>query len=154
MSSQRRGPLNYTTQIDAQKTAAECISILAAHGASRISMDLHEGQPAGLAFGIDTPNGMRFYMLPANPDGVYQALVRANRQGKIPPRYVDREHAHRVAWRVLKDWLEAQLALIEAQVVAVDQVMLPYLIVDEVGTTLYQRYLDHGRQAIGAGSDD
>jgi hypothetical protein len=48
----------------------------------------------------------------------------------------------------MKDWLEAQLALIDAQVVEIEQVMLPYLIVDDTGLTLYQRYLEHGRRAL------
>ena len=32
----------------------------------------------------------------------------------------------RVAWRILKDWVEAQLALIETGMVSVEQVFLPY----------------------------
>ena len=149
-SGSGKGPLNYTTTIDPSKTASECIALLARHGATRVSMDLKDGQPSGLAFGIDTPAGMRFYLLPANPDGVYAALQKAWRQRRIPQRYVDRDQAQRVAWRVMKDWLEAQMALIEAQVVEVEQVMLPYLIVDDTGLTLYQRYLDQGRRAIEA----
>jgi hypothetical protein len=152
MAASGRGPLNYTTTIDPHKTASECVALLARHGASRISMDLVDGQPSGLAFSIDTPNGARFYLLPTNPEGVYAALGKAWRESRIPRRYYDRNQALRVSWRVIKDWLEAQLALIEAQVVEMEQVMLPYLVVDEVGTTLYQRYLDHGRNALeGAG---
>lgn len=146
-----KGPLNYTTQIDSHKSASECVAILAAHGASRISMDLSGGLPSGLAFGIETPAGMRFYVLPANVEGVYRALDKAYRAGHIPRRFVDRAQAQRVAWRVIKDWLEAQLALIDAQLVEIEQVMMPYLIVDEIGTTLYQRYLDSGRKAIESG---
>ena len=143
-----KGPLNYTTVIDPHKTAAECIAILAQHHAGRISMDLEDGQPVGLPFSIETPNGTRFYMLPANTKGAYKGLQRAYDQGRIAPRYVDAEQAARVAWRVIKDWLEAQLALIDMAMVDIEQVMLPYLIVDEIGTTLYQRYLDSGRKAI------
>lgn len=150
MTSSGKGPLNYTTTIDSHKTASECVALLARHGANRISMDLKDGLPSGLAFGIDTPAGMRFFLLPANPGGVYSALVKANRAGHIPRRYADRDQAQRVAWRVMKDWLEAQLALIDAEVVEIEQVMLPYLIVDDTGLTLYQRYLNHGRRAIEA----
>ena len=148
MTQERRGPLNYTTTIDPHKTAAECVAMLARHGAGRISMDLKDGLPAGLAFGIETPAGMRFFLLPANPEGVYAALGKAYRERRIPQRYYDREQAQRTAWRVLKDWLEAQLALIEAQVVEMEQVMLPYLVVDDTGETLYQRYIEHGRKAL------
>jgi hypothetical protein len=147
-----KGPLNYTTQIDSQKTASECIAILARHGATRISIDFDAGEPSGLAFGIETPAGMRFYLLPVNTRGVQIALTRAARAGHIPARYADdTAQAQRVGWRVIRQWLDAQLALIDAQLVEIEQVMLPYLVVDEIGTTLYQRYLDSGRKAIGSG---
>ena len=147
------GPLNYTTTIDANKTASECIGILARHGASRISLDLVDTQPSGLALGIDTPAGMRYFLLPANAEGVYQALGKAWRKGSIPRRYFDRAQAQRVAWRVLKDWIEAQMALIEAEMVHIEQVMLPYLVVNDEGQTLYERYLDHGRRALEAAEE-
>src|SRR5215471_5937374 len=92
-----RGPLNYTTTVDPHKTASECVALLARHGASRVSMDLADGQPAGLAFGIETPAGMRFFVLPANLEGVYRALGKAHREGRIPRRYFDREQAMRTA---------------------------------------------------------
>lgn len=146
-----KGPLNYATTIDPSKTAAECIAILAAHKASRISMDLENGNPVGLAFAIDTPAGLRYYLLPANTSGAYLALKDAWKKGLIQPLYTERDHAARVAWRVLKDWLEAQLALIDMQMVEIEQVMLPYLVVDDDGTTVWQRYLDSGRRAISGG---
>jgi hypothetical protein len=54
-----------------------------------------------------------------------------------------------VAWRVLKDWLEAQLALIEAGVADMSQVMLPYMRGDD-GLTVWQRYLEREQAAIEA----
>lgn len=49
------------------------------------------------------------------------------------------EQAERVAWRVAREWLLAQLAIIEAQMATLDQVMLPYLQVDGQ-KTLYAAY--------------
>jgi hypothetical protein len=56
--------------------------------------------------------------------------------------YSSREHAARVAWRVIKDWLEANLALIAAQMATIDQVMLSCLIVGDDDWTLWQAYRD------------
>jgi hypothetical protein len=47
----------------------------------------------------------------------------------------------RVAWRIAKDWLEAQLAILQSEMVSIDQVMLPYLHVDG-DKTLYQAYAE------------
>ncbi len=57
----------------------------------------------------------------------------------MPPRYASAEQAGRVAWRVLKDWLEGQLALIDAGAVELEQVMLPWVHVDHE-KTLWQAY--------------
>lgn len=50
-----------------------------------------------------------------------------------------REHAARVSWRVVKEWLEANLALIAAGMASPDETMLPYLHVAPE-RTLYQAY--------------
>lgn len=60
-----------------------------------------------------------------------------------------RAQAERVAWRVIKDWIAAQLAIVETQMVELDQVMLPYLHVDG-DRTLYESYRDQELRAIGA----
>jgi hypothetical protein len=41
----------------------------------------------------------------------------------------------RVAWRVIKDWMEAQLALVEIRMVTIPQVFLPWAIMRD-GRTL------------------
>lgn len=54
------------------------------------------------------------------------------------------EQAQRVAWRVLKSWIEAQIAIIETGMVAADEVFLPYQIV-QGGETVYEAYLRSDR---------
>ena len=69
-------------------------------------------------------------------------LVAAERAGdfassrKARGTYTTREHAERVAWRVVKDWLEAQLGMVAAELASLDEVMLPYRQVE--GRSLYQ----------------
>jgi hypothetical protein len=146
-----RGPLNYTTTIDADKSAMECISILTKHGATKIGISVGEDrQPDGLDFLIKTPFGMRGYSLPVNIPGTEKALLAAWRERKIEPRFKEPAQARRVAWRVLKDWLEAQLALIEAGAVDLPQVMLPYMRVED-GQTLYAAWLEGETRALERG---
>lgn len=49
-----------------------------------------------------------------------------------------REQAERVAWRILKDWVEAQMALLDIQMVRFEEIFLPY-IETENGQTIYER---------------
>ena len=133
------GPLNYTTAIRADKTAAECLAILGRSGAGAVAVTYADRKPTGLAFTLDTPHGPRSFELPVNTAGVHRRLADAYRRRDIPLKNSGIDQAERTSWRILKDWLEAQLAIIDAQMVSLDQVMLPYLRVGP-DRTLYEAY--------------
>lgn len=145
-----KGPLNYTTSIDPQKTMSECIAILARHGATAIAMTYDNGMPGGLHFQVPTAFGKRSYALPANVAGTHEVLKKAHRAGRILASKATLAQAQRTSWRVVRMWLEAQLALIEAGLVDLPQVMLPFMIDDE-GRTVYQRFLENEHLALTAG---
>lgn len=140
--------LNYTTSIDTHKTGAEISAMLARHGASAIATFYANGVASGIGFAIMTDQGSRDFRLPANAEGVL-AKLRGNRS--VPARLKTPEQAARVAWRILKDWVEAQLAIIEAGMVALDEVMLPYM-VGPSGETFGELYRAKGPLAIEAAS--
>ena len=152
-------PLNYTTTVPAHQTVAECQSILAAAGAASVAIHYEGGEPAGLSFQLRTPHGPRNFTLPVNVDAMRVRLAKSRREGAFDSlhasyaklaSYQTREHATRVAWRVIKDWLEANLALIAAEMATIDEVMLPYLHVDEE-RTLWQAYQEREQAALTAG---
>lgn len=138
------GVLNYSTQIDSLKTITEMQRMLARAGADRISLDYEDGVVVALTFMLKTPHGPRFFTLPCNVDQMLALLIEQDKAGKLPGLRKDLrrspQQAERVAWRVMKDWLAAQLALVETQMAGLDQVMLPYLHVDDSGRTLYSAY--------------
>lgn len=144
------GPMNYTTTIDAGKSASECIAILARHGARAVAMTYDNGLPGGLHFQVATAFGDRAYSLPTNTAGTHRVLEKAYRAGRIPRSKATLDQAQRTSWRVVKVWLEAQLALIEAGLVDLPQVMLPFMIDDE-GRTVYQRFIEREQLALEAG---
>lgn len=140
------GMLNYSTSIAAAKTVGEMQAMLAAHGAARIAVDYEDGGPTALSFLLVTPHGPRHFTLPVRVDAVQALLVKEDRAGKLKSgskaTRTSHEQAERVGWRVMKDWLAAQLALVDAALVSLDEVMLPYLHVDADGRTLYAAYKD------------
>lgn len=142
--------LNYTTQIAATKTVGEMQTLLAQAGASRISVDYDDGAPSALSFMLVTPHGPRYFTLPVNVDAMHRLLEAEDKAGRIrsgaKATRSSRPQAERVAWRVMKDWLAAQLALVATEMVGLDQVMLPYLHVDDTGRTLYGAYKE--REAV------
>ena len=112
---------NYTTTIDVYKSLGEIQGALASHGARKIMVDYDEaGRPVGITFGIETPVGKRGFLLPANVDGVRAVFAKQ----KI--REQDGQ-AERTAWRNVRDWIMAQMAIIESGQVEMEEVFLPYL---------------------------
>jgi hypothetical protein len=129
--------LNYTTGIEVSKTMGEITGMLVKAGARQILTNFdNDGRPIGLAFLTETPMGPRHFVLPVNADKVHKVLEKQVREAKFKTP----EHADRVAWRIMKDWVEAQLAIIQTEMVTLDQVMLPYMR-DDKGRTVYDLYL-------------
>lgn len=134
---------NYTSTVPVEKTVGEIHIMLAQHGARKIMFDYDDaGRILAICFSIETPQGAQGIKLPANADRV-QAVLK---QQKNDPKNRNRvnidasfEQAERVAWRIVKDWLGAQLAILETEMVEVQQVFLPYF-VNRQGQTLFECY--------------
>lgn len=134
---------NYTTNVPVAQTVGEIHRDLAAHGARKVMFDYDDdGRILAICFSIVTPEGDRAVRLPGNAERVRMVLQRQ----KNDPKRRDRtkidaspEQAERVAWRIVKDWLSAQLAILETEMVDVGQVFLPYF-VGRNGQTLYEAY--------------
>jgi hypothetical protein len=57
----------------------------------------------------------------------------------------DDDYCYRVAWRILRDWVDIQIALVEVDIVQMQEVFLPY-VVQKNGQTLFENIvLDPGR---------
>lgn len=127
--------LNYTTSISTEKTATEIQKKLAMAKAQAVLCEYDdETVMCAMSFRIMTPHGMIFFRLPANTQGVFKALKS---DSKVPKRLKTREQAAKVAWRVLKDWVEAQLAIVDAEMADMTEVFLPYAQGPD-GKTMYQ----------------
>lgn len=128
---------NYTTSVPASTSVAAISKMLAREGASSVTQDIGKaGTVVGMSFAINTEYGMVEYRLPVRADGVQATLKRDG----VAPRYQLHEHAVRVAWRIAHDWLRAQLALIDAGMVTLPEVMLPYALVAP-DKTIYDQFV-------------
>jgi hypothetical protein len=134
--------LNYTTTIDSTKTAQEIESILQKHGATAVVKEFSGGSVTSLFFKVATPTGTLGIRLPIDPDAVLRVLGKQYQTGKVPLRLThDRPQAERIAWRILKDWVEAQMALLETEMVKLEQIFLPYVMVNGK-QTLFQAFTE------------
>lgn len=130
--------LNYTTTIDTFKTVSEIEQILVKHKAKSI-MKNYEGESiTGLSFLIDTGTQQIPVKLPAKVDECLMVLKKEKKENPKKQIKDTREQAERVAWRILKDWVEAQMSLLDIQMVRFEEIFLPYIETGN-GQTVYER---------------
>ena len=143
--------LNYTTTINPEKTCGEIQRMLAKAGAQAI---MHEYDDDGvlvrLSFKIECHGMALPFMLPANIGKIYTILQNDRR---VPRRNKTMEHAARVSWRIIKDWVEAQLAIVEAEQAEMAEVFLPYM-QQKTGQTLYHMLRDSDYKMLGGPSNE
>ncbi len=130
--------LDYTTSVPVSRTVAQVQAILVEHGARAVMMEYDDrGRITALAFNIKMPNGDLPIRLPIDAAATLRVLQRQADNREIPGRYAKEEHAYRVAWRIIKDWVEAQMSLLETEMVKMEEIFLPYVITPG-GQTVYQ----------------
>jgi len=141
--------LNYTTTIGVHKTLGEIQQNLVDHGARKLMFDYdNNGHILSLSFSIATPKGDRGVKLPANVPAIFEVLKQQKKAGKIKTN-PDYEQAERVAWRIIKDWVEAQMAILETKMVTFEQVFLAEVL-NNHGQTFFEVYQQN---QLGEGED-
>jgi hypothetical protein len=137
--------LNYSTKVSADRTATQIQSRLVKARAQAVMMEYDDdGVLTHLAFRVPTQHGVIAFRLPANVGGVYQVMMQ---DPAVPRSKKTKEQAARVAWRICRTWVEAQLAVIEAGMATLPQVFLPYAQLPG-GETVYERFERQGLPAL------
>ena len=138
---------NYTTKVPAERTASEIGAMLVKHGASKIMQEYDGGNMVGVSWMIATPHGEIAFRMPVDVGRCHRLLVE---QGAVKPDNF--AQSCRVAWRIIRDWVDVQLALIATEMVSLEQVMLPYM-VGRDDRTLYEHMVDGGFSQFAALTD-
>lgn len=143
--------LNYTTKIDADKTAQEIAKCLSLHGAKAVltEYDSETNQVSAISFKISLKGNDITFRLPCDWRPVLEVLKRQReKNGRIEANQLS---AVRVSWRIVKDWVEAQMALVETQMASTTEVFLPYAIGRD-GKTIFQKITENPQLLLGDGN--
>jgi hypothetical protein len=141
--------LRYTTNIDPDKTAAEIAKILSINGASAVLTEYNreEGYVSSLSFKMFIGETEVLFRLPCNWPGVLSVLED---DPKVPKARVNREQAVKTAWRIILNWVEAQMAFIQSRQVQVPQAFLAYAVMKD-GQTLFEQISNNPNLLLGDG---
>lgn len=128
--------LNYSTKIQPEQTIGEIQKMLSIHGVMAMMTEYDGRNVSAVSFKMNVDGKPMAFKLPCNWRCVQNIFKEPKHRSKLKCRMdeID-EQAIRTAWRIIKDWIEAQLALVEVNMVTIPQVFLPYAIMKD-GRTL------------------
>lgn len=139
---------NYSTEVPANRSIAEIQQMLQAAGLDGLMFNYEKGtgRIESLIFRIDMDGQPRGFKLPVRWREAKAKLMRdgIRKAGK------DDEYCYRVAWRIIRNWLEQQMALLEIEMVDLGEIFLPYT-VQRGGKTLYENILENPQILLGEG---
>jgi hypothetical protein len=107
--------------------------VLVTHNAQKIMYDYENGVIVGLSFGIKIGEKIAGVKLPARIAECERIL---RQEGLYNP--TKKDHALRVAWANIRDWVDAQMAMIDLDMVKMEEVFLPYVM--DGNRTVYEIY--------------
>lgn len=143
--------LNYTTIMEPEQTIGEIQKMLSRFDVSAMMTDYESGQVSAVSFKVNVDGKPMAFRLPCNWRAVRAVF---DEQGIRSVKHKDRDldnQAIRTAWKVIHDWMKAQLALVEINMVTLPQIFLPYMIV-RGGKTVAEKMSEDPTFLLGDGS--
>lgn len=139
--------LNYTTKISSDKTVGEIQSMLGKRNVKSVSIDYTNSRPSAIVFVLPVGSIDVRFRLPCNVKGVLKAMQNDR---NIPRSSKTIEQAERTAWRIIKDWTEAQLAIVEAGQAVMEEVFMPYAVMPSTNQTMFQVFNENSQKLLGS----
>lgn len=141
MTTSGKGLKNYSTEIPSLKTIAEIEDILVKNGATDTWKQYENGTVTGLNFAVMTQFGKMPFRLVIKAEAVRQILQEQRSKHLIDISVKDAndlEYARRVAWRIIKDWIDSQMALVAIGMRKLEQVFLADIFDMNSGKTFFE----------------
>lgn len=144
--------LNYTTIIEPEQTIGEIQKMLSHYGVAAMMTEYDGPSVSAVSFKMLIDGKYISFKMPCNWRAVLQVF---NEQGisvgKIKHKDKNMNNqAVRTAWRIIKVWVEAQLALVEVNMVTIPQIFLPWAIMRD-GRTLSEHVTSDPSFLLGPG---
>lgn len=122
----------HTTEVPVQKSASDIMALLGQMGANNISMEMVDGEVAGMTFATKLGDHVACYRLPVRWQPVYHVMIKEkSRRVRIPWSEVEartRAQAKRTAWRIANEWLKVQCAFVSHGIKTAPEVFMSDLL--------------------------
>jgi len=136
---------NYTSTVSVGRSVQHIEDCLVRHGARNIMKEYdNQKRLAGIAFIIGVEGRDMPFRLPARAENCEKILKGAVRRPKEGTYDRIREQAERTAWKIVSDWIDVQMSLIELEQAEFLEIFLPYVYFPESRQTFFQRVKEGG----------
>lgn len=130
---------NYTSTVPAITSMGRIEKCLVAAGATDISKKYKDQVCTAITFRMMVNNIPMFFQLPAKVEACFEVLWGEVKRPKPETRQNIREQAERTAWKIVSDWVEIQLSMIQLEQAEPLEVFLPYVYDPVKDQTFYKR---------------
>ncbi len=136
---------NYTSAVPVSRSTQYIEDKLVRHGARNIMKLYNEKkQLTGICFIIPVNGKDIPFKLPARVDNCEKVLKGAVHRPKPGTYERIREQAERTAWKLVSDWVDIQMSLIELDQVEFIEVFLPYVYDPREEKTYFEKIKGNG----------
>lgn len=127
---------NYTTTITPHRSVEQVQELLRKKGARRVMVEYDaQGMPQAVTFECELQQATGAALrIPFRIQARVEAMQRCLKKD-APPRFQGLQQAERVAWRLVRDWIDVQLAFIEAGQAEMAELLLGFALSAEKDDT-------------------
>jgi hypothetical protein len=122
---------NYTSGMPINRIFDNIQKMLISRGAKQIMFDYDNGLAIGITFTIQTPKGLLPIKLPVKIERIKQVFINDGIRCK------DELQPYRTGWKNVHDWIKAQLAMLDTEMVKLEEIFLPYM-TNKEGQTYFE----------------
>lgn len=141
---------NCTSEVPAITSMGKIERCLVEAGATDISKKYSDGVCTSITFRMMVNQVPLFFQLPAKVDACFKSLwgsmTSRGQQQADRKKWV--AQAERTAWKIVSDWVELQLSMIQLEQAEALQVFLPYVYNPQSDQTFYESLKDKGFKAL------
>jgi hypothetical protein len=143
---------NYTSAVPVFRSIQYIEDKLVKYGATDIVKTYNDDKKLqGICFIMKTQGKSIPFQLPARVDNVEKVLKKTVKHPRSGTYNRIREQAERTAWKIISDWVDIQIALIELQQADFMEVFLPYVYNPRDKMTFYEHIKGNGYKLLTEG---
>jgi hypothetical protein len=143
---------NYTSGVPAERSINRIEKILVEMGATSVNKQYNKDKKIeAIAFLIIVDGNTIPFKLPAKASEVESVLIKSVRRMTEGARTRVKEQSERTAWRLVQEWVEIQMSMIQLKQADFIEVFLPYVYDYANNKTFYQSIKDGGFKQLPSG---